>query len=328
MNSKVKVSVIIPVYNGEKTIERAVKNIASQTYSNIEIVVVNDGSKDNTSKILNQLKNSYSNLVVCEQENAGVSEARNQGIKIATGEWIFFLDADDILNEECIEKLVENIDEDVKHQIIQTSFITTNLQGEILDEVFNAQKVMYNSKAALSTLERKWVVITRMFRAEDIKDIKFKKGVALGEDLGFIADYIEKYDDFCVIAEPDAKYFYMKDYDSVTSSSNLNKYLELLPFEIECYNRLSACEKIGEKHAIVSNGAYELAYKLYGNLTSADKNSDIKKAKKLLKENKKIIMKTANERQDKRIKSILMLVLNFPVLYKLYFKMKKFLLNV
>lgn len=89
------VSAIIPAYNAEKTIEDCIKSIVNQTYNNIEIIVVNDGSKDNTLNILNKLSSKIKNLWIYTIPNSGPSNARNWGINHANGEYIAFLDADD-----------------------------------------------------------------------------------------------------------------------------------------------------------------------------------------------------------------------------------------
>ena len=82
------VSIIIPVYNGEKHIEKCIEKVLKQTYRNIEIIVINDGSKDNTKEILERLKEKDERLKIVNKENTGVSDSRNIGIDIATGDYI------------------------------------------------------------------------------------------------------------------------------------------------------------------------------------------------------------------------------------------------
>ena len=101
------ISVIIPAFNCEKSIERTVDSINSSGLTDYEIVIVNDGSTDNTAHVCNSLCSQYSFIKYSEQENSGVSAARNKGISIATGEYILFFDADDTAQEngfsECID---------------------------------------------------------------------------------------------------------------------------------------------------------------------------------------------------------------------------------
>jgi glycosyltransferase involved in cell wall biosynthesis len=101
-----KISVIIPCYNGEKYIEQCLENVLCQTYKELEIVVINDGSKDNSLQIIEK----YSDRTkIINQENRGLSAARNAGINCATGDYIHFLDVDDLLNLQYYEKMAEAI---------------------------------------------------------------------------------------------------------------------------------------------------------------------------------------------------------------------------
>lgn len=100
-----KVSVIVPVYNGEKYIRQCIEALLHQTLRDIEIIIINDGSKDNSSAIAHELEKSDGRIVVIDKGNEGVSVARNEGLKIAKGEWIAFSDVDDYYVVDGIENL-------------------------------------------------------------------------------------------------------------------------------------------------------------------------------------------------------------------------------
>lgn len=100
-------SVVIPAYNAERTIERCLKSVLKQTYNNIEIIVVNDGSTDSTMDILQKLIKENFKLTIIDQENEGPSIARNTGIKNAHGEYIAFLDSDDIWLANKVQKQLD-----------------------------------------------------------------------------------------------------------------------------------------------------------------------------------------------------------------------------
>lgn len=100
-----KVSVIVPIYNGERYIENVCKQLKSQTLSDIEVILVDDGSKDNSRKIADECSRKYNNVISIHQENQGVSVARNQGISIATGEYLGFVDVDDSIDADMYESL-------------------------------------------------------------------------------------------------------------------------------------------------------------------------------------------------------------------------------
>ena len=105
-----KISVIMPVYNAEKTIERAILSIINQTYNNIELILINDGSTDETESIIKKYieKEKKIDIRYYFQENSGPSIAKNLGIDMAIGEYILFVDSDDTISENYIESLVIN----------------------------------------------------------------------------------------------------------------------------------------------------------------------------------------------------------------------------
>lgn len=101
----IKISIIVPVFNVEKYLDRCITNIINQSYSNIEIIIINDGSTDNSLDICNKYKKIDNRIIVINQENQGLSAVRNKGIDIATGEYILFVDSDDILNVDLLKNI-------------------------------------------------------------------------------------------------------------------------------------------------------------------------------------------------------------------------------
>lgn len=104
-----KISVIVPIYNVEKYIDKCLKSIVNQTYKNLEILLINDGSTDNSGSICDKWTEFDSRIKVLHCENKGVSTARNRGINIATGKFIAFCDPDDTLDNNFYEQLYKNI---------------------------------------------------------------------------------------------------------------------------------------------------------------------------------------------------------------------------
>lgn len=100
-----KISVIIPIYNSEKYLKRCLDSVINQTYKNLEIICVNDGSKDNSLQILQEYAQKDNRIIIIDKENAGVSAARNDGIRKATGEYIGFVDSDDWIELDMYEKM-------------------------------------------------------------------------------------------------------------------------------------------------------------------------------------------------------------------------------
>ena len=103
--SELKISVVVPVYNCEKYIERAIESVIKQTYDNWELIIVNDGSKDSSLQIAQKFAGKDARIKVIDRENRGVSVARNIGIDEASGDLLMFLDADDWFEEKAFETI-------------------------------------------------------------------------------------------------------------------------------------------------------------------------------------------------------------------------------
>lgn len=117
-----KISVIIPVYDAEKYLSICLNSVVNQTYKNLEIIIVNDGSKDNCEHIINDYIKKYKNIKYYKKKNGGLSDARNYGLKYATGEYICFLDADDYIDKNLFSNLQKHIDSDndmIKYKLIK-----------------------------------------------------------------------------------------------------------------------------------------------------------------------------------------------------------------
>ena len=112
MNDYGKVSVILPVYNGEKYIQETIKSILRSVYQNIEVLVVDDGSTDNSLMYCRQLQEQDSRIIVYSKENGGTVSARNYGIAKASGKYLCFCDQDDIVDSECYSKQTERMEQD------------------------------------------------------------------------------------------------------------------------------------------------------------------------------------------------------------------------
>ena len=107
------ISIIVPVYNAEKWIDRCIKSLIKQTYDDIEIILVNDGSTDTSLSVCKKYADIDKRIVVIDKKNSGVSATRNIGIEIAKGEYIQFVDSDDYIDEKMCEMLVNAIEKDL-----------------------------------------------------------------------------------------------------------------------------------------------------------------------------------------------------------------------
>ena len=133
-----KVSVVIPIFNQEKEVNNCVKTLRKQTidFQRLEIILINDGSEDKSGELCEQLSRNFSNITCIHQKNKGVSNARNTGIRVATGKYIVFLDADDTLSQETIKEVTTFFDSIYESVDLVTYRIETLYNGRLLPEHF------------------------------------------------------------------------------------------------------------------------------------------------------------------------------------------------
>lgn len=139
-----KVTVLIPIYNGEQYIEETVRSVLNQTYSNLEVVCVIDGTKDRSKDILLGLNDSR--IRVLEKENRGATYRRNEGMQLAASDYIWFLDQDDILMPGCIEAAV--------HEMERTGCAAVAVNGHLIDSNGNRIRRMYRVNKPVLTLSK------------------------------------------------------------------------------------------------------------------------------------------------------------------------------
>lgn len=143
-------SIIIPVYNCEKYIEECVDSVLKQTYNDYEIIIINDGSTDNSYDIIRKKYKNMPKVKIIDKSNTGVSDTRNLGIKEAKGEWIVFLDADDLIQEKCLEKLSNIINKNKEIEAISFGMqelingINKKNQNNFINKCFKDKETIYN----------------------------------------------------------------------------------------------------------------------------------------------------------------------------------------
>ncbi|MGQ9856957.1 MAG: glycosyltransferase family 2 protein [Fervidobacterium sp.] len=198
MDKQELVSVIIPAYNLESYIERSLRSVLEQTYENIEIIVVNDGSKDKTAQVAEKiLRNAGKSYRIINQENQGVSVARNIGLSVAQGKYIKFLDGDDTLFPWTIEELVRAIEEN-NCDIAFGGQNVVNLKGKVLyryDEMYKYVQGIYEASEILRAflLRITHISLNSSIFLKEIIDknlIKFIPGAKYSEDNEFISKYL------------------------------------------------------------------------------------------------------------------------------------------
>lgn len=187
-----EISVIIPVYNGEKYLRQALDSVMTQTFKNFELVAVNDGSNDSSLNILQEYKNKFENMVIINQNNAGVSTARNVAMSSASGKYICFLDADDICHPDFLASLYSNLkkfDADVafcEYQVFYGSKCqfpnSQTIEAVSIKEIYEEKSFDYIMKLGLGT-----ALWNKLYRRDFLlkNGISFNKKSSFGEDMFF-----------------------------------------------------------------------------------------------------------------------------------------------
>ena len=191
-----KISVIVPVYNVEAYLERCVESILQQTYANFELILINDGSTDSSGQICDHLASQHENVKVYHLENAGVSNARNKGIKLATGAWITFIDSDDFVTKDYLEILIGAVDdeESVGFTIAPLHHIKNGIVTDLpphsgRKEIWSTEETM---KELLMTTRTSFFPVAKLFKRDLIADERFNTDYHLAEDALFLTELLLK----------------------------------------------------------------------------------------------------------------------------------------
>lgn len=230
-----KVSIIIPVYNLEDYIENCIRSLLNQTYENIEILCIDDGSKDGSAAVIAKLREEDNRIRYIYQENAGVSSARNKGLESAEGEYLMFIDGDDYMHYQAVEILVKCITEkncDMVSAHQKHTFSLDEEMNDILDfscveaaheDLFREVNGNVIGKSSCAKLFKRNVAL----------NARFPIGIANGEDANFIIRLLDTGIKTC-IADVVLYYYYTRENSSVTSEFTESKFSITLSFDDLC----------------------------------------------------------------------------------------------
>lgn len=223
-----KVSVVIPIFNGQYYIEKCINSLEEQTYNNLEIICVNDGSQDKTIDILNNISKEDKRIIVINKKNEGVSKARNVGIKQATGDYITFVDIDDWIDKTWIESLINKIEE-MKCDVVRGNYLKENKNGKIIQcgNLANLNNICLRKQSDIKYLKEAIVVgkipaysCLLLIKAEKIKGkVMFIDNIPVMEDTIFYIDLLNQIDSIYLY---DLKgYHYILNGSSATQNPDL-----------------------------------------------------------------------------------------------------------
>ena len=173
------ISVIVPIYNVERYLEKCVDSILNQTYQHLEIILVDDGSPDNCGAICDQYSAADQRIKVIHKQNGGLSDARNAGLDLACGDFIAFVDSDDTIMPEMIKKLYQRIDID-RSDMAFCGYKQVNQYGDVLSEVFLPDNVLTGYEALKISYEKNGVLFTiacnKLYKKQLFQNTRFPVG--------------------------------------------------------------------------------------------------------------------------------------------------------
>lgn len=214
-----KVSVIVPVYKVERYICRCLDSILDQTYKNLEIILVDDGSPDNCGAICDEYAKRDGRITVIHKENEGVSSARNAGLEVASGEWIGFMDADDWAEHDMYGYLV-GLTQKYDAGIVQCGVFLDEQEDSQVLFCEGGEKHLDNSAEQLSYCDIERVgnsACNKLFRGESIENLRYDPDCPMGEDLLFNLQALQRVRGVVLGAQP--QYHYVQREDSACHSS-------------------------------------------------------------------------------------------------------------
>lgn len=246
-----KISVIVAVFNGARYIEKCVNSLLNQTLNEIEIIIVNDGSTDKTEEILGELSQKYSNIIVVNQANLGVSAARNKGLQEVNGEYVGFIDADDYCEKNMFEDMY-NTAKATESDVVVSGIIVDFYESKKVN-IINVERTKCSNdneeiKRLIIELEKLNMfnfVWNKLYKKDIVKDIAFNESFTTGEDLIFNCEVFKDIKKMVIINK--AYYHYMRGNETTIVTSykpNLHDMIKKLNDErINLYKQREIIEK-------------------------------------------------------------------------------------
>lgn len=327
-----KISIIIPVYNGEKHIELCMNKVLKQLNKNIEVLVINDGSTDSTLEIIKKYSN-YDNIKIYNKKNTGVSDTRNFGIRKATGDYIMFLDSDDFYVEDAIEKILNFISQNKNLEVVVFGYKVLGSTNRKTDS--NTLKGLTKKINGVNLLEKLcdttnniYGYIWRCLYSKNFLEknkVEFKKNIKISEDYLFLAEVFSKAENCAILKEelyiynindssmsikyiPTLKHdmFYVNEYIINNILCNFPKIIEIF----EC-NYLNSYLRFVQNEVKSKKIIFEILSDIYSTKRQKNINARIKK-----------LYKMKSHFDKKTFISLLMFKYNLEPIYILMFNIK------
>lgn len=296
------ISIIIPIYNAESTLEKCLKSLIEQTYKNLEIILINDGSTDNSEKICRKFQQLDSRVKLINTTNKGVSSARNMGLDNSKGNYITFIDADDYVCKTMIEDLYNAmyINKDV--QIVQCCTIDVDENFKEISRSKIKEDIKLESQDYLREILKEKIINNvcwgKLYKSECIENTRFNENIKINEDLDFLSKVLIKCKNVLIIKKHD--YFWVNRKNSVTKQSFGLQWIENIE---NCKVILENIEKTYPKlQKYCRNKFFKtnlICYKKMLKENMKDKDIEEKLKKNLAKDKNKYLYDPNNRIKDK-----------------------------
>lgn len=255
------VSIIIPVYNAERTLCKCLDSILAQDFNNYEIILVNDGSKDSSLDICNEYGSKHHNISVINQNNAGVSSARNAGLDVAKGIWITFIDSDDYI-ENGFFNCLDTYNED----LIILNSKNLSPSGNISDSLFSKMSKQLHDKNSITHFISNNIdnmlfrgPCSKFYKKGLIKDLRFDTNMKIGEDSHFVFRYLYNIKSIQYLGNEAHYIIRLSDQESnVKYSSSIDYSIDSLRKLFQAYCYLQAIYPITNKGFVSYLGYFKL----------------------------------------------------------------------
>lgn len=224
-NNSPKISVIVPVYNSEQYLYKCIDSILSQTFTDFELILVNDGSKDGSGDICDEYAEKDNRVRVFHKENGGVSRARNLGLEEAKGEWMTFVDSDDWVSTSYLNNFVNDVDDKTKF-IMHGKYMRSHVREieEKFEEIKTSNKHSLFEELKITPNGQ---ICSKLFKSSIIKEnkLRFNQYISLSEDTLFILKYVSFIEEIKYRSIYHYNYMFVEESLSTTSKVDYNSNL-------------------------------------------------------------------------------------------------------
>lgn len=222
-----KVSVVVPIYNMGKYLSKCVDSLLGQTYENVEIILIDDGSTDNSFSICQDYAQQYYNIIAIHQANSGVSAARNRGLEVASGNYISFVDPDDFLAQNAYKIIVDLMEKNNSDIVLMKDYWFSGTEPPDSKEEVVLQSYIYEGTERISSILRETCSVCRcVFRQNALNSLKFSVGLRHGEDGLFLAQALVNAHKVLIITKQ--LYYRRKTPNSTTRAPYSKAYLDVV----------------------------------------------------------------------------------------------------